>query len=99
MSETIVTLLYPKSEKFDMNYYLTSHMPMAEKHFKSHGLTKYQVIQADPASGYATVCLLYFKDAKGADEGFKSAGDVLADVPNYTDSKLVSVGGKVVGGN
>lgn len=97
MSETIITLLYPKSEKFDMNYYLTTHMPLAEKHFKSHGLTKYQVVQADPTTGYVTVCLLHFDNPDGAEEGFKTAEHVMTDVPNYTDSKPLIVGGKVVG--
>lgn len=73
-------------------------MPLAEKHFKPHGLIKWEVVQADPASGYTTVCLLHFKDAKGAELAFASA-EVMSDIPHYTDSKLVIVGGKSVGGN
>ncbi|KAF8853209.1 hypothetical protein BDZ45DRAFT_677823 [Acephala macrosclerotiorum] len=96
---TVITLLYPKSERFDMNYYLTSHMPLAEKRFEPYGLTKWEVVQADPASGYTTVCFLHFKDAKGAEQAFANASETMADIPNYTDSKPISIGGKVVGGN
>ena len=74
-------------------------MPMAEKHMTLHGLTKWQVVQAAPDSGYSTICILHFKTKEGADEAFKTAGDVLSDIPNYTDVKPISIGGVLVGGN
>jgi hypothetical protein len=37
-----VTLLYP-AVPFDLKYYLTSHMPMVEKAWKSKGLKSWQV--------------------------------------------------------
>jgi len=74
-------------------------MVMVGKQFSSHGLTKWQVIQAAPDSGYSTVCILHFKDKEGADEAFKGAENIMADIPNYTDVKPVSIGGALVGGN
>jgi len=95
----VVTLLYPVGKKFDMNYYLTSHMPRAVKHMTPHGLTKWQVVQTAPDSDYSAICLLFFKDKKGADEAFATAQDVLSDIPNYTDVHPISIGGALVGGN
>jgi len=74
-------------------------MPLAAGTFKPYGLEKWQVVDADPASGYTTVCLLTFKDKESADTAFKNADKVMADVPNYTDAKPLFVGGQVVGGN
>ncbi|KUJ18765.1 uncharacterized protein LY89DRAFT_504491 [Mollisia scopiformis] len=97
--EIVVTLLYPATEKFDMNYYLTSHMATVEKQFTPTGLTKWQVVKAAPDTGYSTVCHLWFKSKEAADECFASAGNIMADIPNYTDVKPVTIGGQVVGGN
>jgi hypothetical protein len=74
-------------------------MPVAVKHMEPHGLTKWQVIQAAPDSGYSTICILHFKDQEGADKAFTTANDILADIPNYTDVKPISIGGALVGSN
>jgi len=92
----ILTLLYPKTEKFDMNYYLNSHMPLATKHFSSYGFVKWEVAELDPSSGYVAQCLLYFKDKEGADKSFAEGAQVMADIPNYTDAKPLIVKGPSV---
>lgn len=74
-------------------------MPIAEKHLSAHGLTKWQVVQPAPESGYSAICILHFKTKEGADKGFATAKDVMADIPNYTDVKPISVGGALVAGN
>lgn len=72
-------------------------MPYASKTFTPHGLTKWEVVQAEPDSGYSTVCILHFKDKAAAENAFKDADAVMADVPNYTDVKPIRVGGASVG--
>lgn len=40
-----VSVLYPRKAKFDMDYYLATHMPLVTKHWTQHGLKKYTVTQ------------------------------------------------------
>ncbi|KAE8449531.1 hypothetical protein EG329_008140 [Mollisiaceae sp. DMI_Dod_QoI] len=95
----IVSFLYPATQKFDMNYYLTSHMPLVEKQFTPHGLQKWTVVKPEPDNLYVAQCILYFKDQKGFEEALGGAANILSDVPNYTDVQPVHFAGGVVGGN
>ncbi|KAN0104250.1 hypothetical protein V8E51_009995 [Hyaloscypha variabilis] len=100
MSCATVTILYPSGSdiNFDMSYYLSSHMPMLLKSWKSYGLTNYTV--SKPAEGpYVCICYLNFSSF----EGFKKASEgperkaIREDVQNYTNSKVVLVPAEVVG--
>jgi uncharacterized protein (TIGR02118 family) len=78
--------------------YLSSHMPMLLKSWKSYGLTNYTV--SKPAEGpYVCICYLNFSSF----EGFKKASEgperkaIREDVQNYTNSKVVLVPAEVVG--
>lgn len=42
---THVSVLYPRSAKFNMEYYLSTHMPLVQKSWASYGLKKYTVTQ------------------------------------------------------
>jgi len=96
-SGVVITLLYPATEKFDMDYYLNSHMARVNEQFTPQGLTKWEVVKAAPDSGYSTVCILHFKTKEGADAAFAGGAEIMADIPNYTDVKPVSIGGALVG--
>jgi len=95
----LVSFLYPATQKFDMNYYLTSHVPLVEKQFTPHGLQKWQVVKPEPDNLYVAQCILYFKDQKGYEEAIAGAANIMADVPNYTDVQPVHFAGGLVGGN
>jgi uncharacterized protein (TIGR02118 family) len=78
--------------------YLSSHMPMLLKSWKSYGLTNYTV--SKPAEGpYVCICYLNFSSF----EGFKKASagpeikGIREDVQNYTNSQPVLVPAEVVG--
>lgn len=44
-----ISVLYPRKASFDMDYYLKTHMPLAAKSWKAHGLKKYTVTQYAPS--------------------------------------------------
>lgn len=61
---TSTTILYPAQEgaKFDMDYFLSTHMPLAMKHWEQYGLKGYDVTQFDAIGGqkplYSVQCIM-----------------------------------------
>ncbi|KAK7191667.1 hypothetical protein DPSP01_008107 [Paraphaeosphaeria sporulosa] len=93
-----VSVLYPRKAKFNMDYYLATHMPLVTKHWTQHGLKKYTVTQYDdPESPYSVGCVLEFESL----EEFKKAGaapeakEVFADIDNFSNEKPSIVAGEV----
>lgn len=39
MAPATITVVYPQGGKFDMDYYKSTHMPLVQKKWSSHGLT------------------------------------------------------------
>jgi uncharacterized protein (TIGR02118 family) len=94
----IVTLFYPTSPApFDLNYYLTSHMPLVQKRWTQYGLQNWEVIKLDQSGGYQIKCILRFTDAAGGGKAFGDSDDIMGDIPNYTDTKPVVYQGESVG--
>lgn len=94
-----VTVLYPAGAKFDMPYYLNSHMPLVEKRWGPAGLTGYHVLQFNADAPYCVQATLYFKtmeDFKKAAGGEHTA-EVMGDVKNFSDKEPVLMPGEVVG--
>lgn len=101
----IVTIIYPipgpdDSSPFNMPYYLSTHMPMVQAAFGSHGMKSWQVVKADPSTGHDVMCTLEFEDMDQLTTAMTGhATEVLADVPNFTTVKSFMVFGAVVGGS
>lgn len=91
----LVTVMYPAGAgtKFDLDYYLTKHMPLVRERWTPHGLTHTQVVKGvgkpdGSAPDFQVMALLTF----GSLADFKAAGkahgrEVFADVANFTDSQ------------
>ena len=89
----LVSVMYPigSGNKFDMDYYLTRHMPLVRERWSPMGLHEAKVIKgvATPdgsAVPYPVIALLTW-DSAGA---FKTAADThgaetFGDIPNFTD--------------
>ena len=89
------TVFYPAGEgSFDMDYYLNSHIPFAEKLMKPYGLVRIEVDKGlggggpGEAAPYETIAHLVFNSL----EDFQKASsahdaDLAADVKNFTDIK------------
>ncbi|TVY41784.1 hypothetical protein LOCC1_G005254 [Lachnellula occidentalis] len=92
-----VTIMYAAGPSLNLDYYLTSHMPMVMAQWGSFGLKGYTVTK--PADGpYQLICTLNFNTV----EDFQKAGaspaakTVMADVTNYTTAEVVMAAGEVV---
>ena len=87
------TVFYPTGEgKFDMDYYLKSHIPFAEKLLKPYGLVKAEVDKGlsggEPgeAAPFVTIAHLVFNSIEAFQKGMQAHNDDLAaDIKNFTD--------------
>jgi uncharacterized protein (TIGR02118 family) len=91
----IVTVMYQLAagQKFDLDYYLKTHMPMVEKLWGPLGLKSAKVLQGTgtPTGGPAVQHVIALLDFESLD-AFKNAGrlhgkEVLGDIPNFTDAQ------------
>ncbi len=89
-----VSVYYPNEsgKKFDMDYYVKSHIPMVHRLLDSGGLTRSEVEKGisdtDPnaAPRFVAVNTLYFEAVEQVHAAFTTHGqEIMGDVPNYTD--------------
>jgi uncharacterized protein (TIGR02118 family) len=90
-----VSVFYPNGAgcKFDMNYYLTKHMPMVQQ--KLGAACKSIAVEQGIAGGapgapatYVAMGHLYFDSADAFASAFgPHAQEILADIPNYTNTQ------------
>lgn len=99
-------VLYPNEAdtKFDLDYYLKSHMPLVAEKFGKHGLKKWDVLEFKPGGDGAkpTYCIgatLYWDspDHMGAALASEDAKPVFGDIPNFCNKGPVFLGGALVG--
>ena len=90
-----VSVLYPTAPgcKFDMEYYLTQHMPMVQQ--KLGPACKRMAVEEGIAGGapgtpatYVAMGHLYFDSTDAFQAAFAPhAQSILADIPNYTNTQ------------
>lgn len=81
-----VQVMYPAGGSFDWDYYLETHMPMADRELRP---IKWSVLRGTNAAvppTYAAIAVMTFKDSDTWETNFAKAGPaLLADIPKYTD--------------
>ncbi|EFQ35366.1 hypothetical protein CGRA01v4_06275 [Colletotrichum graminicola] len=91
-----VTVLYPNEAdaKYDFDYYVNSHMPMAAAQWKSSGCTgwsatKYQPTPDGKQPKYSFAGILVFESIDAVHKALASAetAAVMQDVPNYSNKQ------------
>lgn len=100
-----VTVLYPAKEgaKFDMDYYLKSHMPLVGKKWGPFGLKQYYVADLRHTDQpYSVQATLIWDHADGGLQGFKAGGEahgpeIMGDVVNFSSEQPILLTGGVVG--
>lgn len=91
-----VSVLYPQQSggKFDFDYYLKTHIPLAQK-LVGAALKRVEVYKGLGAPGgapaaYVCSASLFFDSAAAFEQAFGPvAAQVMADVPNYTNLQPV----------
>lgn len=101
MAPATVTVLYPAKEgyKFDMDYYLKTHMPLVTAKWGPHGLKQWYVTDlrhaAQPYSVQAT--LIWESGLEGLQKAQEASGaEVMGDVANFSSEQPVIVAGGIV---
>ena len=88
-----VSVFYPNKPgaRFDFDYYTTKHLPLVRDKLGTAltGIAADQGIAGGTpgsAPAYIAIAHLYFDSVEAFQEAFNPvAGDVLGDIPNYTD--------------
>jgi uncharacterized protein (TIGR02118 family) len=89
---------YPNTGTFDIDYYSTKHVAIVERLWKDKGLQEYRVVSfaGDENTPYIALAELVWKDAqayKTATLPENGVGELIADVPNFTNIQPVFFAG------
>jgi uncharacterized protein (TIGR02118 family) len=103
-----VTVLFPKTSDshFDMDYYLSKHVPMTKARLQSLGIP----VEAEVDQGlgsippgqpapYAAIGYLLFEKMEDLQNGLATHGaEIMADIPNFTNVQpQIQIGSVVFG--
>ncbi|KAI4919070.1 uncharacterized protein J4E92_008714 [Alternaria infectoria] len=101
MSGATAIVLYPRKEgsTFNKEYYLKTHMPLAMKNWKDHGLKSYAVSELNADGPYAISTVMEFDSLESVGKALQSEGtkEVMEDVKNFSSETPILVHGNVVG--
>lgn len=110
-TQTIITMPYllevnyPNESdlKFDMDYYLETHMPLVDQKWGPYGLQNWKIVKLDDGpdgakSLYAVQAILTFETREDANKALTSsaATDVFGDIPNFSNKGPVRLTGSVL---
>ncbi|MFC3614325.1 EthD family reductase [Lutimaribacter marinistellae] len=96
-------VIYPIEDgtRFDHAYYANTHMPLVGEHMGAH-IDKVLVTKGlaggpdQPPATYA-IATMVFADKAAMDAAMAKAGPVMADIPNFTDTRPQILIGEVIG--
>ena len=100
-----ITVLYENVDDatFNLNYYLSAHMPLVDQKFKPFGIKGWRVLKAvgTPFGGKPAYSIIANLEFETADQ-FRAAvaaegGTVFGDVPNFSNKDPVVVIGDLAG--
>ncbi|KAI2627044.1 hypothetical protein GGS26DRAFT_150218 [Hypomontagnella submonticulosa] len=96
----VLSVAYPSGGKFDLDYYLKSHMPLVQAKWAKYGLRSWQVAQyTNPDAPYVVQAWLEFEQPEKVSEATASAEgkEIFADIPNFYDKTAVTLSGPLAG--
>lgn len=92
----VVSVMYPETEgaRFDLDYYMKTHMPLVASRGQDIGLQSYQVMRGTGAPGgkpiYRVVAHLTVSSLQAFHSGMETHGkEIMGDIPNFTDIRPV----------
>ncbi len=89
----LVSVMYPAGPKFDMGYYLNTHMPLVRERWSGLGLHEATVVtgKGAPDGGpapFQVMALLKFESAEAFAKAAEAHGaEIFADIPNFTEAQ------------
>lgn len=89
---TVLRVCYKSGVRFDRDYYVAKHLPLASAVMGPHGVANVEVATFGPnpdgsAPPYQVMFSAYFSSAAGLQAAMSSPriGEVLGDIANYYD--------------
>jgi uncharacterized protein (TIGR02118 family) len=102
-SMTVLKVCYKHGVRFDENYYVLKHLPLAQSAMSRHGLKGVEMVTiratADGSTpSYQVIFSAYFESAAGLQSAMQDPrmGEVLGDIANYYDGMPDVLIGEVV---
>ncbi|GIZ36586.1 hypothetical protein CKM354_000005600 [Cercospora kikuchii] len=97
MAPTSITVLYPQGIQFDMDYYKSTHMPLAQEKWEKFGMKSWKVLKVKEGSPYIVQTILEFGSAEewAAAAESQEGKDVLGDIKNYTNAEPILLVGEM----
>jgi uncharacterized protein (TIGR02118 family) len=91
MIVSVVYQLQP-GQKFDLDYYMKTHIPLVNDRWKSIGLKSVQVLHGTGSPGgpppIKLIALLEFESAQAFQNAVEKHGaEIMGDVPKFTDTQ------------
>jgi uncharacterized protein (TIGR02118 family) len=100
-NRTTVSVLYPRTANstFELDYYLSKHMPLLAKFWTKYGLKSWSVTQLSEDAPYSTHTLMEWDSTEAFGKAFQDARtqEVMADEDNFSSEKPILVQENVVG--
>ncbi len=96
-------VIYPATDgtTFDYEYYATTHMALVGEHMgdkiDSTVVVKGIAGGPDTPPGFHAVATIVFKDQKTLGAALKNSGPLMADIPNFTNTRPDVLIGEVIG--
>ena len=96
-------VVYPVGDntRFDHGYYRETHLPLVGEHMGAHIestlVTKGIAGGPDTPAPFHAIATIVFADSAALEAALAVAGPVLADIPNFTDSRPQMLIGEVLG--
>jgi uncharacterized protein (TIGR02118 family) len=87
-SMMIISVLYPvgSDDTFDMDYYMSSHVPLVQRLLEPMGMRQTRVMKADSDAAFPVVAELDFDDLDSLNAALAAHGpETQADIPNFTN--------------
>lgn len=92
-------VLYPRKDgaTFNLDYYHTTHMPLAKDAWTQHGLKSFSVVELGSDSPYSIAAILEFESQEHIGKALADpkSKEVMSDVPNFSSETPIFLTGNV----
>lgn len=102
---TTITVVFPNDldANYNIEYYISSHMPLIERHWKKFGVKSWSVTKFTPGLDgnqplYAFGSTVYWDNNARIKEAFESpeTAEIMGDVPNFSNKQPIFLLGRII---